>query len=83
MGYTKVKHANGIITNFWPDDTEDTMYLAGSHSFNDIIEYCQEKWPDISMDNITISTEDIHTDCIYYDLYDAGDHTTFLVITKE
>lgn len=78
MGYT----TRGSITDFWPDDTEDTLYLTDGYSLQDIIEKAKEKWPDASFDNISLSPEHIHTSCLYYDRYDGNDYTTFTVITK-
>lgn len=83
MGYTTTKHANGTITNFWPDDTETIMYIDGSFghfSLSDIMDRIKEKWPTADFANIAISSEHIHTDCLYYDLYDGNDWTQFVVI---
>jgi hypothetical protein len=32
------------------------------------------------MEDIEVTSEKIHTHCIYYDLYDAGDYTDFIVL---
>jgi hypothetical protein len=80
MGYTT--RPGTEITDFWPDDTENTMYLPSSdHSLSELIEHAKKKWPDATLDNIHISSEKIHTACIYYDLYDASDYTDFIIIT--
>ena len=68
------------ITTFWPDDTADTMYLMESEGLARILEVAEEKWPGITPEEITISPERIHTDCIHYDLYDPSDYTNFLRI---
>ena len=71
--------------SFWPKDTETTKYICGSISFTDLILRIREFWPNaaIIMDNFEISTEYIQTSCIGYDLYDASDYTSFIVITKK
>lgn len=81
MGYSK----DGSITNFWPDDDKDTMYLhdCSGLPLSHLIEKAQEKWPGIDLDNIDISAEKIHTRCIYYDLYDGGDYDNFIVLRNK
>ena len=80
MGYSY--RNNGQIKDFWPDDDENTMYrLSGNDSLQEIIELAQEKWPGISLQDITISAEKIHTSCLTYDLYDPSDYTDFVIIT--
>lgn len=78
MGYTTDLFG---ITNFWPDDTEDTLYCDNTMSLGDILKVANEKWPGCKPEDIKISAEYIHTYCVYYDLYDAGDYTRFVVIT--
>jgi hypothetical protein len=80
MGYTK----NGSITNFWPDDTDDMLYIQDSYGISliEIISKATEKWPGVRLDDLEISAEYIHTHCIYYDLHDSGDYTNFIVIKK-
>lgn len=81
MSYTT--RNNGNITDFWPDDTEDTIYLTDyGMSISDLIDKANDKWPNVSLDDITISAEKIHTSCLYYDLYDGGDWTNFIVLTR-
>lgn len=88
MGYGKRSGGlGGDITTFWPDDTETEMHIeAGSWSpmFNlqELLDKAQEKWPGISLDQIQISASHVHTDCIGYDRYDAGDYTDFIVLRK-
>jgi hypothetical protein len=81
MGYKK--RPGTEITDFWPDDTDTEIYIAtngGSLPLADLFSKAKEKWPDATLENIEITSEKIHTDCIYYDLYDAGDYTDFLII---
>jgi len=73
---------------FRPDDTDDEFYISCSASLADIIDRCGEKWPGIpiieiiSMEQIEIDPMYIHTDCLGYDLYDAGDYTNYLCIRR-
>lgn len=81
MGYT----TKGSITSFWPDDTADVMYIASyySLSLSAIMDRAKEKWPGkLDYEDIRITAEYIHTDCITFDGYDAGDYTNFIVITR-
>ena len=83
MGYS----ADG--NTFWPDDDENTIYLKNSCwiTLADIIYIVQSKWPELSdldsLESINISAENIHTDCLGYDLHDPSDFTNFIVITKD
>ena len=85
MGHdTRPGKLGHTIRTFWPDDTDTTMYLQSTRPLSsaDLLQDIYEKWPDASLENITIGTENIQTDCLGYDLYDAGDYTDFLIITK-
>jgi hypothetical protein len=85
MGYGyRTGFPGGDIKTFWPDDTDTEMYLDASNSWSlsDIHAHIEEKWPGASMENIQLSSEKIHTDCLGYDLYDAGDYTMFIVIRR-
>lgn len=82
MGYT-IREGTGI-TDYWPDDDEDTIYRSteGSISMEEILEIAQEKWPGIDLKDIFVYAMHIHTHCLYYDCYDPGDYTNFIVITR-
>lgn len=84
MGYST--RNNGQIKTFWPDDTDTAMYIQtspfGAPTLWVLLNRIQDKWPGASTENITIEPIELHTDCLGYDLYDAGDHTDFLLITK-
>lgn len=85
MGYgTRPNRLGGDIRTYWPDDTEDTMYIEGitCPTLADLLNKAQEKWPGITPDKIQISGEKIHTDCLGYDLYDPTDWTDFIILTK-
>ncbi len=68
------------IATFHPDDTDDTMYIADGVDGATLKEKICEKWPDIKVDELRLTPEYIHTDCLGYDLYDPGDYTNFLKI---
>lgn len=85
MGYgTRPGNCGHTIQTFWPDDTDSEMFIDASSAvvMADLLQKIYEKWEDASLNNITISTESIHTDCLGYDLYDAGDYTNFIIITR-
>lgn len=83
MGYTYRGEKPGHqIKDFWPDDTDTTMYIAGDETLENLLADIADKWPGASASNITISSEKIQTRCIGYDLYDPVDYTDFLVITR-
>ena len=74
---------DGSIKNYWPDNTETTMYICCAYTFDDIIEQAKNHFGnDINLDEITIRSERIHTSCLTYDLYDTSDYTDFIVVEK-
>lgn len=82
MGYSY--RNGGQIKDYWPDDDENTIYLSSScDSLQDLIELAQNKWPGISLSEIEITSEKIHTHCLTYDLYDPGDYTDFIIFRKK
>lgn len=81
MGYST--RNNGQITDFWPDNTENDIYLSYGSTLQDILDIVTSKWPDTKFDDIEIDSEYIHTNCIYYDLHDPSDHTPFLHIKRK
>jgi hypothetical protein len=72
----------GRVQHFWPDDTDDTIYTRDAHSIAYIVELVQAKWPGVSLENVTITSEYINTRYITYDIYDPSDYDEFIVITK-
>jgi hypothetical protein len=73
------------IQCFRPDDTENEFYVEcgyESHNLLDILNKAVKKWPLIEMSEIEIEADYIHTDCIGYDQYDAGDYTKYLRISR-
>ena len=80
MGYT----TKGEIQSYTPEDTETTLYvlsIPGLYSLQDILDLAQSKWPGVSLEDIQIEPEHIHTNCLTYVLYDASDYTEYLVLT--
>jgi hypothetical protein len=73
---------NGYIQTFWPDDTDKEFFVAPADSLSTIIERCRAKWPGCRLEDIHIEAENIHTDCLTYDLHDSGDYTNFIHITN-
>lgn len=83
MGYETRPGIHGhTIRTFWPDDTDTEFFLCGTQSLTEIIELVKEKWPGIDLDDINIEPQNIHTDCLGYDLYDSSDYTNFIRISK-
>ncbi|MNK10018.1 hypothetical protein D3C87_280290 [compost metagenome] len=73
----------GKIKTFWPDDDADTMYVGYATTLAEISQKAKEKWgDDVSLEDLEISADHIHTDCIGYDRYDSDDYTNFIVIAK-
>lgn len=81
MGYTI--RPGTQIKDFWPDDTDDKIYLDGSYGTDliTIMTKAKEKWPKADFANIEIESEYIHTHALYYDRYDSSDYTNFIIIT--
>lgn len=83
MGETKI---NGI-RYFQPDNTPDVLYLNvtdfSPRTLEELQEACVKHFgEEIGSDDLLITAEYIHTQCLGYDRYDPGDYSTFLVITK-
>jgi hypothetical protein len=81
MGYTT--RPGTEIVDYWPDNTDTELYIVSNsgYSLAAILDIAKEKWPDVSLENITIESEKIHTNCVYYDLYDPCDYTDFIILT--
>lgn len=85
MGYSTRPGVLGhTIRTFWPDDTDDLMYLDATQPWTlaEIQSRIAEKWPGASAENIIISSENIQTDCLGYDAHDYSDWTDFITITR-
>lgn len=85
MGY---KNRPGTkITDFWPDNTDDKLYIASNIEidFVDLIDEIKQhfKCSKADLEDFCISSENIHTSCVYYDMHDSSDYTNFLVITRK
>lgn len=73
---------DGSNPEYWPEDDDKTFYIAHEASLADILQRAQAKWPGCTPDQLTISAIYEHTHCLGYDLYDSGDYTNFLCISK-
>ncbi len=72
---------DGAITDFWPDDTNDTIYLTDKHTLGELIDIAIAKFkPNFRIDRVEITSEFIHTSCLTYDSTDLNDYTCFTVI---
>lgn len=82
MGYSY--RNNGQIKDFWPDNTEDELYLLGGGSTNlvDLLGEIHLHFGEVDFEQIEISSENIHTSCLTYDLHDSSDYTQFLIIRR-
>lgn len=84
MGY--YTRSNGI-ESFEPDDTPDKFYIPigyASIDFSDLLNRIKTHFgDDCTFDDCYIEAELIHTDCIGYDMYDRGDWTQYLIISKK
>lgn len=79
MGY----YYEGSIKKFWPDDTEDELYLAHGATLMEIMQKVEEKWPGVEFQKISVDAEYIHTDyCFTYGRYDPGDYIPFVVVRR-
>jgi hypothetical protein len=86
MGYgTRDGSWGHRIPTFKPDNTDDTLYIEADWMtvrLDDLLVRVKEYFgEDVNLENITISAEHIHTDCLGYDRYDRGDYTNYIVIT--
>ena len=72
---------NGI-KGFYPDDDANTMYISSVKPLSEIITMIEEKWPGITLGQILIDTEYVQTSHIGYDLYDAADYDTYIVVRR-
>ena len=74
-------NASGIAC-FEPDNTETTVYLPYSTDLESLLDVAKESFGyDVDIATIMVSTEQIHTSCIGYDMYDSSDWTTYTVLT--
>lgn len=82
MGYTY--RNNGQITDFWPDNTGDELYLEdnGGITVVDLLGEIHMHFGECDLEQIEVSSENIHTNCLTYDLHDSSDYTQFVVIRR-
>lgn len=83
MGYGT--RNNGQIRTYWPDNTETEFYAENwkYSSIHELLRAAAEHFKTSTyelMEYGAIESEKIHTDCLYYDCYDASDYTDFIKI---
>mgnify|MGYP000193423343 CR=1 FL=1 len=80
MGYSY--RNNGGITDYWPDNDANTLYLTGENTIGEIIDQGIEHFglTRFRLDDAEISSEYIHTSCLTYDQHDSSDYTCFTVL---
>ena len=81
------KYVHQGVECYRPDSDENTLYLLDSLYTIDglrqqIIEHFSVSADEADQDFV-FSTENIHTHCLGYDGYDAGDWTQFIVIRRK
>jgi hypothetical protein len=84
MAYSDHKHAGGTITKFWPDDTSTELFIESDrvYSLGELQNKAMRHFGDVTLNELLVTAEYIHTDCLYYDQYDSSDYTKFIKITK-
>ena len=81
MGYSQ----RGQITDFTPDNDANTLYIYANDgdTLAELLERAKAHFgQDISLEELNIRAEKIHTRCIYYDLHDASDWDNYIVIER-
>lgn len=69
-----------------PVETENDMWINTSHagfSLADILEKAKEKWPDVSLEDISIESVNHHEYAVGYDLYDSSDYVQYIYLSIE
>lgn len=70
-----------MIRNFTPVDSEGSFYVLYSVSLADILKLATLKWGDVSLEDVKLEAQYIHTRCLDYDLYDANDFDNYIVVS--
>lgn len=67
-----------------PVETENDMWLStggGDYSLSEIIEKAKQKWPNVSLDDISITAVNHHQYSTGYDMHDSGDYVEYLYVS--
>ena len=83
MGYSY--RNNGQITDYWPDNNENTLYIEdlGLETIGTILDRAREHFGEgVDLRDLNIQASQIHTSCLTYDQYDPSDYTNFIVIGR-
>ena len=71
--------------NYWPENTQDTLYLDSfaPTTLEYILMVSRRHFmnENLTMEDVDVSIEHIHTACVGYDQYVSSDYTNFFVIT--
>lgn len=71
------------IRCFAPDDTETKVHIANymGATLQELLEVARSSFgEDVSLSDISITSEHIHTRCLGFDAYDPDDWTDYLVL---
>lgn len=74
------------IKNYTPENSATTLHILSGFalSLSELIEQAKAHFgQDISLDDLNIRSEKIHTRCITYDLYDGADWDDYLIIERK
>lgn len=75
--------------NRYPEDDKGTLYIScGMSSFEidfmDMLDRIKSHFgEEISLEELDITAEYIHTRCIGYDQFDSSDYDNYIVITRK
>lgn len=71
--------------SYWPENTKDTLYLDSydTTSLDYILKAAKRHFrnENLTIEDVDVSIEHIHTACVGYDQYVSSDYTNFFVIT--
>lgn len=84
MGYQRREGQYNIV-DYTPDNDENTLYIRTDDytDFEEIIAQTRKHFGTNNISDFLISSEYIHTRCVYYDLYDSGDYDNYIVIRRK
>lgn len=84
MGYST--RPGTSIRDFQPDNDADTLYIQADYKelpLSEILDRARAHFgADVSLEDLTIGAEHIHTQCLGYDRYDSGDYEEFIVLRR-
>lgn len=83
MGYERRLGPYDIV-DYTPDNDQDILYIRSNSEINldDLIDQIEDHFGTRDLSKFSISSEYIHTRCIYYDIFDSGDYDNYIIITR-